>query len=495
MPDDEPALRQRLNQFAARISRAEIARKTGTSVMNVSRYLSGTRVPATFCMALVREFGLNPNWLMAGQGAPFLADLAGEKASMAGNLLELVEAMSAVSRMKLGSLAGREPMKLLRQLHDALGAYEHLRGKLNAQGRGIMVDVLQQFAAALSGMDMTRATALRKAAEQVARLCDDETLSTELLRLQAHHAYLTGHMEESLALMRRRFALALRDGRIETEETAQMALRIVVVLHDSGRVPEARATAEAVLALGGHAAANLPSVANTGVFLAYMLTGQGDVRGALALAGRWAPLLSGRPREVAQASMLRMQLLAGLVTPDEAVSAPGLAQPRFAFIASFAAAIQHGPALRAAARFFETPPGREVAERNQIAVFAGLIARALEKPGPTLLAEFAARRARVADAPGNAAEIDVYECLVLRLAGKLAAAKAACARAESALGAGTVPVELLLRVLHWRNRMELEPPRQHANARANLAALVDQGCLGLRPLLESAQPAAPGRVS
>lgn len=492
---DEAALRQRLNQFAGRITRAEIARKTGTSVMNVSRYLSGTRVPAAFCMALVREFGINPNWLMAGEGAPFLSDLAGEHGHMAGNLLELVEAMSAVSRMKLGSLAGRDHMLLLRQLNDALGTYERLRGKLNEQGRGIMVDVLREFSGALDRMDMTRATALRKAAEQVARLCDDEALSGQLLTLQGHHSYLAGRLEESLALMRRRFGQALATGRIDNEETAKLALRITVVLHDSGHRDQARAMAEATLALGGNANPPLQSVANTGVFLGYLKTGQGDVRGALELATRWAPVLQGRPREVAQASMVRMQMLAGLLTPQEAVQAPGLPQPKFVFIAGFAAILEQAPVLQVAARFFESAPGREAAERNLIAGYCGLIARAIEKPAPAILKECAARRARAESVPGNLPELDVYEAAVLRLMGRTAPAAKLAAGSHARMEAGTQPMELLVRVLHWRNLLALGRPEHRDHARDRLSALVGQGCLGLQPLLDSAQPGPAGRVS
>lgn len=133
---DAKALQSRLNEFARAYSRAEIARKTETSVVNVSRYLKGTRVPAEFCMALVRQFGVNANWLLAGQGSLFVSDLATQHGQMAGDLLELVEAMSAVAKMRLGSIAGRDHMKLLRQLNDSLGTYERLREKLNQQSKG-----------------------------------------------------------------------------------------------------------------------------------------------------------------------------------------------------------------------------------------------------------------------------------------------------------------------------------------------------------------------
>jgi transcriptional regulator with XRE-family HTH domain len=481
---DAAALQSRLNQFAASFSRAEIARKTGTSVMNVSRYLKGTRVPAEFCMALVREFGVNANWLLAGQGGPYVSDLATQHGQMAGNLLELVEAMSAVARMRLGSLAGKEHMKMLRGLNDALGTYERLRAKLNEQSRGVFTDVLREFEAALKAMDMARAGALRKAAEQVARLCDDDALATQLIGLRAHHAFLAGRTDEATELIRKRFAQSVADGTVSSEEQAQTTLRLIIVLHDAGRAAEALRIGRAFLALAGPEAEAFPSTAGVGVFCAHMLGGRGDVREALPLLERWLPLQEGRNRAVSQAAQVLLHLLAGLQTFDEALAAPGLPQPKHAHILGVACALEDAAAIRACMKFVDSPPGREVKERMLVPHYAPLLARALERRDRQTLRDFAARRRELSERPGAGMELNVYEAQLRRVLGDVEGAAKLARQCEEALQSRhDEALGVLLRSLHLRNRQLCGD----AMARDKIAELVDRGCRVFRPWLEEPQ--------
>ena len=120
MHQDDEAVRERLKRLVAERSQSEIARKTGAQVAAVNRYVHGARIPASFCSAVVRGLGVNPSWLLMGEGSPYLADVPARTARLGENLLELVEAMSTVSRMLIGSLAGKRQMKVLRELNDAL---------------------------------------------------------------------------------------------------------------------------------------------------------------------------------------------------------------------------------------------------------------------------------------------------------------------------------------------------------------------------------------
>jgi hypothetical protein len=482
---DAEALKSRLTEFSAPYSRAEIARKTGTSVMNVSRYLKGTRVPAEFCIALVREFGVNANWLLAGQGGPYVSDLATQHGQMAGNLLELVEAMSAVAKMRLGSLAGREHMKMLRGLNDALGTYERLRAKLNDQSRAVFGDVLRELEAALKAMDMARAGALRKAAEQVARLCDDDQLGVQLMNLQAHHAFLAGRADEATALIRKRFAQSVADGSVSSEEQAQTTLRLCVVLHDAGRISEALRIGRAFLALAGPEAEAFPSTAGVGVFCAHMLGSRGDVHEALPLLEQWLPLQQGRPRAVTQAAQVLMHLLAGLQTFDEALAAPGLPQPKHAHILGVACALEDLAAIRACMKFIDSPAGREVKERLTAPHYAPLLARALERRDRRTLDEFAARRRALAGRPGAELELDVYEAQLRRVLGEAKASARLTRECESALAARREPQAggVLLHSLLLRNRQLLGDD----GAREAIADLVKRGCLVFKPWLYGAQ--------
>lgn len=472
--DEATALQTRLKQFAASLSRAEIARKTGTSVMNVSRYLKGTRVPAEFCMALVREFGVNANWLLAGQGGPFVSDLATQHGHMAGNLLELVEAMSAVAKMRLGSLAGQDHMKLLRQLNESLGTYERLREKMNSHSRGILDEVLRELQGALTTMDMTRAGALRKAAEQVARLCEDTELSRKLLGMQAHHSYLAGRTEEALQLMRKRFVQSIGEGRIESEDQARDALRLVVTLSDTGRVREALRMARAFLEIADDNADRLPSIPTLGTFCAQLLCARGEVDAALAQLQRWMPAQQGRPRAVSQAVLVRAQLLAGLMTFDEAIAAPGLPQPKFAHILGIACAMEDAPAMRACMKFMDSDAGREVKERMLSPHYAPLLARAIERSDRRTIREFESLVQTRAGRPATQLELMIVQAQLHCILGdrKRAATLHAKAELEFKKVAEPESVEIGLRATHLRTGIQMGD----AQARQALTAVTSGGC-------------------
>src|SRR5688572_16167527 len=74
---DEEPLSSRLRELCKRWPQAEIARRTGASSNNVSRYMRGVRIPLDFGVALVRGLGINPAWLMMGEGTPLLSDVSG----------------------------------------------------------------------------------------------------------------------------------------------------------------------------------------------------------------------------------------------------------------------------------------------------------------------------------------------------------------------------------------------------------------------------------
>src|SRR5690349_16642750 len=113
-------LQRRVALLASRHTQSEIARKTGTLVSNVNRYVSGTKIPGEFLGALVSGLDVSPTWLLGGEGAVYRAEAANASAGTARELLSLVSAMNAVSKMRLGSLAGKHHLKVLRDLNDAL---------------------------------------------------------------------------------------------------------------------------------------------------------------------------------------------------------------------------------------------------------------------------------------------------------------------------------------------------------------------------------------
>jgi tetratricopeptide (TPR) repeat protein len=243
----EAEIRRRLQSVAKAHPQAEIARKTGTSPANVNRYLKQNRIPVSFCAALVKGLGVNPAWLLVGEGTPYLADVASGNEKLATNLLALVQAMSSVASMRLGSLAGKRGLSVLRELNDALTSYEQLKAKLNEHSRDIFAQVLKDWRAALDSDNEERAIALRKAAEQVSRLCEDRALEFQFLSLLARHHYKFADLRQVPDIQRRVFLHTL--GSDLDEASFNEARLLVSSLESLGRSEEAERVARALIAL------------------------------------------------------------------------------------------------------------------------------------------------------------------------------------------------------------------------------------------------------
>jgi hypothetical protein len=315
-PDD--GIRQRLHRLVEERSQSEIARKTGAQVAAVNRYVHGARIPAGFCSDLVRGLGVNPAWLLMGEGSQLIADVPVETARLGENLLELVEAMSAVSRMLLGSLTGKDNRKVLRQLNEALLAHERLRDDLNERSRPVFERILADLQKALDALDLERARDLRKAADQIARLCDDEDLTRRYLRTCAFHEFQLKRSDRFLDAQRKVFLRSLPDGSLFSEQACDEARRIVVALVQMNRIREAGRICRAVRALAGKEGRNWPAWARLENTYSVILAETGHLRKAIDQMQRAIPRLDGMYRKVSEAALVRLLLLAGILTIREA---------------------------------------------------------------------------------------------------------------------------------------------------------------------------------
>lgn len=248
--DDYAAgLLERMKRVVGEVSLSEVARRTGTPFASLHRYFHGTKVPAEFLAAFARAFEVNPAWLLHGEGAPLLADVSAVNARLGGDLLELVEAMNAVTRMRLGALTGKHHLKVLRELSDAMQRFGDLRGRLDAQSQPIFRDLLAEFDKQLRRRQLDRAAELRRALDQVSLLSGNEELHERFEALQGLQAHVERDFETAIAFHRRSMMRALAKGAEFTRAAAEHGGSFVVALRDYGRMEEAHRFAQAMLAL------------------------------------------------------------------------------------------------------------------------------------------------------------------------------------------------------------------------------------------------------
>jgi tetratricopeptide (TPR) repeat protein len=278
----EENVRVRLNEIAQRYPQAEIARRTGCPGSSVSRYLRGNRIPVSFVAAVAREFGANPAWLLFGEGAPWLADVAAPTARVGSGLVELVQTMERLTRLKLGALAGRSQARALRDLNDALEAFERVRGVLAEQSRDTYRDVLDEWSQSITAGDFERMRRLSTAADQVARLCPDPDLNRRHESNRASHEAQLGNVERALTYRRRVFLSSIPDSGDIDNEALTSAFGVVVALDALGRTGDAQRFAEAALKLAPNAHTFRSYGACLGTY-GWILVQRGNLRKALGI--------------------------------------------------------------------------------------------------------------------------------------------------------------------------------------------------------------------
>jgi hypothetical protein len=318
----EEAFKGRLAELAARHTQAEIARRCATRRNNVNRYLKDTRVPLAFGMALVREFGVNPVWLMTGEGAVYLADTTAGNERLASNLLDLVQSMRAVERMKLGSLTGRHHLKVLRNLNDAMRDFDALTERLNREAAPVFRDLLQRFQLALERHNAPEAEDLHRALLQVSALCRDPELELEFTRLRAWFETNHGDIDTALGHQGRAFRQSLTAARQLTPELCDEAANFSIVLRRNDRVREALQVTRATIALAdddedSEAFHWLCCMRAT----AELLLGRVDL--ALPRFMRSFARLSGETKTSADSVLARFLLVSGTATPKQLLAMSG----------------------------------------------------------------------------------------------------------------------------------------------------------------------------
>lgn len=250
--NDGEAIRRRLGRIVAEHSLSTLAERTGTPISSVHRYVNGGRIPAEFCGALAAELSVSPMWLLNGQGAPYLTDVGGMATVLASGMREVVEAMNAASKLKLGSLAQRRDLKLLHELADASSRHEKLRGQLTREVEPVIREWLGALREALNKFELSRADDLESALSRLLRFTDDASLLREFDRCRAQSAYIQGRRADAVNLQRRNLMLLLAEGAELREIELRECFNLCVALSGMGRSEEGRAVAEATLALRGH---------------------------------------------------------------------------------------------------------------------------------------------------------------------------------------------------------------------------------------------------
>ncbi|MBX3472836.1 MAG: hypothetical protein KF754_00430 [Planctomycetes bacterium] len=455
--DYQAEIRARLNELKARWGLSEIARRTGTPLTNVHRYAHEGKIPAEFLSALVDAFETNPAWLLAGAGGAMLSEVEPGTAKLGGNLLELVEAMNAVSRMRLGALGQKTEDRTLRALGEAMDTYERLREKINAQSRPILRELLGRMRAHQGRMELQRAASIRKAALQVSRFCDADDLLSELDSLLAMFEHLHGRVDAAMEIHFRMFARKLRDGGLKDTLAVEEAGNFALALRDSGRFVDGLRICEAALQLARDDTRQSTSYLELEVIAGSFQFELGDLIAGLARVLRALQRLPETSQGFAAIMRYRAELLGGLTTLTAMRKSPLLSRGGVRVLMRHAGLVEDAPELAELARshlgggMVQVPPDEYDSRRTVL--LADLLAG--RRKGALARAEklVAESPPRVNSPQLRDVVVAVHRAQVARLAAdkrELARCLAEAQRAMDAVPADRT-ITLDLRALHARN--------------------------------------------
>ncbi|MCC6572311.1 MAG: helix-turn-helix domain-containing protein [Planctomycetes bacterium] len=466
----EAEIRVRLAEVAQRYSQAEIARRLNLRRSTVSRYMRSNRIPAAFVADIAREFGVNTSWLVLGEGTPWIADVRSDQATMGRGLIELVQAMGRISKLRLGALAGRQDAKNLRELSETLEVYERLREKLASQSRATYDKVLADWTAAMDNHEQAAATRLRQAAEQISRLCPDAAMQIRHEKLHARHEYAWGSPEESLRHILRAFVSALPATGEMNEETFQSAISIIATLDRLGRSADAARYARVAEILAPNAQ-KWPSWHSFNGLYGWVLVGLDDIgHGLPRITQAMSATPAGSLRDNLKVSAAYALYISGALELSAAAADPDASFTVIRRLLLLTPWCMDPDQVRALWRRDErmsrrdySPPKEKIAEAH-IAALEGRHAAALKtwREAERFEAQDGTLRG-LPDFPGP-----VMRTQLLRLAGDTRGARKALEEAEEmrVASAALMQQDYNWRRIHWRNAAMLTAPESELGRRA-----------------------------
>ncbi|MCK6438942.1 MAG: helix-turn-helix domain-containing protein [Planctomycetes bacterium] len=469
------ALHERLRALVECHGQSEIARRTGVSPTNIHHYLKGTRVPAKFCQALVEAFGVNPAWLLTGQGAPYLSDVGHDTSVLAGRFLELVNAINAVTKLRLGSLAGKERQKTLRELSNALGEYESRRANLHDKTAAIFTTLIGQFEGALASGERKTGEALIPGLEQAARLCDEPALQERYRLARARLEIARQDTPKAAELLRDVLRRRAADGTLSDTTLMSMAASPLMTISALGANSDALRMCKALLDLHGDRGEKGDGARTAlemvrGVFELR----DGDALDAIDTFARTFASLEPDDRFSHRHTVQQALVFTGLQSVEDVIGADrelfasnaGASEPRLSFISTtqmqivyLLAAWTESP--RTIARALDTYKEieREGAEAgaSYIVEYLHDLHAALEGDRKTA-ARFDQRHVDVADNPTRTFSIVVCQCHLHRSCGDMKQARKALERAAALhqrLSESRLTPHVMFAAQHWRNVLVL----------------------------------------
>lgn len=317
LQNQNDSLRARLRMVTNQYNLSELARRTGVSKSNVHRYLNSARIPGDWLASVITEFGINPSWLMIGQGEMLQSEVSKEAGQESAKLLELAVKLNAVGHERLSALQGRRPAQLVRELSEALKREDELRARLRAQVAPVFDSLILEYSQLIRDMRFDETREVLAALRQLERLAGDPDMSAHLDAHEAHEQDYRGNHARARELENRVLGFCIGAGRFRDSSTMRIAYNMCGSLGIRGYYHEAARLAGAMLLLADGDPPRWEEDWLLRIPQAVLDLQDGEPARGLAMLTRMAAAKMPNTATIVQDMLLRWSYVTGIVSFEE----------------------------------------------------------------------------------------------------------------------------------------------------------------------------------
>ena len=314
---------ERLRYLAHSIPGAEIARKSGATQSAVARYMKGASMPLEFGIGLVAGLGVNPEWLLTGQGPVLLSDVRPATASAAAEMLDLIGSLRDVESVGFDIQPGESMMAFGGRTHEAMREHAKIKANLDRRVLPVFSRLLDALGNAAMARNTTAAASLNRLLEQLSHLCGSQQLLNRFGMMKAKNALHTQRMDVALTHLRALVRQAMLDAHDVSAEQALHVYAYVTTLGLSGQIAEARRMSLVFIDfLDGNGACSLER-GKLMIECGWYETELGNIAAGLPLALDGYDLTVDHPTETCRDVLMNILLFSGRLSIIEAMAADG----------------------------------------------------------------------------------------------------------------------------------------------------------------------------
>ena len=236
----------RLRRIIETVRLSGVAR-SASGYFSVKLYLLGSKPPAKFLAALVRDHGVNPEWLLCGRGAPFIVEEVAQTRLSVAELVQALVRLIDIDGLARRALAQRTRAGMLAQLRDIRRERDAAVIALDRLVKVRIEALLGLLRANIQACNFRFAIGIDHALGQLEPLCRTTNLRIQYSTLHSHLCHYLGNAIGAAREFAKTFALIVQTRGDSQRDFAAVTANLVVGQYSLRRFDEVERFASSIL--------------------------------------------------------------------------------------------------------------------------------------------------------------------------------------------------------------------------------------------------------